>query len=315
MTGRGSGPPRRWILFVAMRHFHTKRREKGHTAGVLSVLGIAVGVLTLITVVGVMNGFQSGTINDILELNSYHLQVDVAPLDGAGGSAPYAEVSESIADLPHVRTVTPFADVYGLILGYFDTPRAVMIRAVPPDTLVEDSEIAGILELESGSLRLEEGPAIVLGEDLARRLGVLIGDTISVASFSADQVNVARPESVELTVTGIFRSGYLEFDSGWGFVSIQTAVSRLGSGEPMTVGVKLNDRFADRQAAARISELPGVDRVVSWREYNRAIFGALRLEKVVMMLLVGLIFVVVGVNIYQSLRRSVVERTEEIGIF
>jgi lipoprotein-releasing system permease protein len=295
----------RWILFVARRHFRTKRKEKGHTAGILSVLGIAAGVMTLITVLGVMNGFQSGTINDILELNSYHLQVE---------SPDAVPTAEAISNLSPVRLAVPYTEIYGLALGYFQDPRGVMLRALPAQALVSDEAIGSILEVVAGSLTMDDEAGVVLGDELARRLGLRVGDTVSVASFGGDNANLARPGSVSLTITGLFKSGYLEFDGGWGFVSLDTARDVFGSGEPETIGVKLVDRFADRQAAAAIEAIEGVSSVVSWRAYNRAIFGALRLEKTIMMLLIGLIFVVVGVNIYQSLRRSVVERTEEIGV-
>ncbi|MFW5688153.1 MAG: hypothetical protein ACOC1U_01170, partial [Spirochaetota bacterium] len=91
LRARGGGL--RWILFVSPRHFRTKRREKGHTAGILSVLGIAAGVMTLIAVIAVMNGFQFGTIEDILEVGSFHVQVDLdADLDGDPASEAPAVV-------------------------------------------------------------------------------------------------------------------------------------------------------------------------------------------------------------------------------
>ncbi|MFW5826140.1 MAG: ABC transporter permease, partial [bacterium] len=91
-------------------------------------------------------------------------------------------------------------------------------------------------------------------------------------------------------------------------------LAALGLDRVERIGVKLDERFRDRLVARRIRSALPEARVESWREYNRAIFGALRLEKTMMMVLVGLIFIVVAVNIYQSLRRSVVERTEEIGV-
>ncbi|TFH05468.1 MAG: ABC transporter permease [Spirochaetales bacterium] len=294
----------RWMLFVSRRHFRTKRREKGHTAGVLSVVGIAAGALTLITVLSVMNGFQSGTINDILEINSYHLQVT--------GPDPFSTTA-AISELPGVRSATPFVDVFGLASGYFPDPLAVVLRAVPPGALTQDLELGRALRLAVGSLDLGAFGTVVLGEELARRLGVRVGDTIQMVNF-AGAGNLIAPDTGALLITGIYKSGFLEYDAGWGFVSLETATGRLSTDATPAVGVKLTDRFADRAVAAKITAMPAVESVVSWRTYNRAIFGALRLEKTLMMLLVGLIFVVVGVNIYQSLRRSVVERTEEVGV-
>lgn len=294
----------RWVFFVSARHFRTKRREKGHTASILSVGGIAAGVMTLITVIAVMNGFQVGTIEDILEVNSYHLQVRA---DDAPRTVP------AVSSTPGVVSAVPFVDLYALAEGFFADPVAVAVRGLPPDVLARDEGFAGQLRIVAGTFDLASPLSVVVGDELARRIGLQVGDSLSVINFSARGLNLARPDSTDLQVTGMFKTGFLEYDAGWAFVSLAT-VGELGGGIPSTVGVKLADRYADRAVGRRLAAaLPNAE-IVSWRDYNRAIFGALRLEKTLMMLLIGLIFVVVGVNIYQSLRRSVVERTEEIGV-
>lgn len=292
-----------WILFVSMRHFRTKRREKGHTAGLLSVLGIGAGVMTLIAVLAVMNGFQLGTMEDIVEIGSFHVQV-VSP-------DPAVEASR-ISGLRGVRVAFPYAETYGLIYGLFPDPLAVLVRAVPPELPGLDPQFASRVRIVSGGWDLD-GTSVVIGQELARRLGVRVDDAVQIVGFSG-AFSPQSPEAGSYRVTGVFRSGFLEYDAGWAFIGPAVGAESLGLTESRRIGVKLDDRFRDRIAARRISALLPGRTVETWREYNRAIFGALRLEKTMMMLLVGLIFVVVGVNIYQSLRRSVVERTEEIGV-
>lgn len=316
---------RRWILFISARHFRTRRREKGHTASILSVGGIAAGVMTLITVLAVMNGFQIGTIEDILEVNSYHLQVDLPGTDNAGGEpdpdpdpiSGSLETADRYAAVEGVVAAVPYTDIFALAQGFFADPVATAVRGLPADVQSRDPAFARHLEIVAGSFDIASRRSVVVGEELARRVGLRVGDALSVVNFSAEGLNLARPEAIELLVTGLFNTGFLEYDAGWAFVSLETA-AELGGGGPATVGLKLGDRFSDRSVTRRlIAGSPGTlgpDAVVSWREYNRSIFGALRLEKTLMMVLVGLIFVVVGVNIYQSLRRSVTERTEEIGV-
>ncbi len=293
----------RWILFVSARHFRTRRREKGHTAAILSVLGIAAGVMTLNAVLAVMNGFQLGTIENILEVGSYHLQVET--------DAPQA-LADELQELGGVRTAVPYQDLFGLASGYFRDPAAVVIRSVPEDVLARDARFASSLSVPSGSFDLATPGSVVIGEQLARRLGLRAGDEMQVVGFDGTGAGSAST-SAGLRVTGLFTSGFLEYDAGWAYVSLETA-GILGIEGAGTVGVKLTDRFADRRMVAQISALAPDARIESWREFNRAIFGALRLEKTLMMLLVGLIFVVVALNIFQSLRRSVVERTEEIAV-
>ncbi len=321
-----------WVLFVSRRHFRTRRREQGHTASVLSVTGIAVGVMTLVAVLAVMNGFQIGTIESILEINSYHLRVrgltaagevpgvaaapDAAAGDAAGGAgAPERGFARRLDGIRGVATAIPFQELQTLARSRYAGPEAVVLRGVPADIRTRDRGFAGNLELVAGRFDIASQGAVVIGIELARMLGVGVGDPITFVNLGGDDFNAANPEETELTVQGLFRTGFLDYDRSWGFVSLDQAQNSFAAGEAVTWGVKLENRFNDRLAASRLEQaLPSAASIVSWREFNRSIFGALRLEKTLMMLLVGLIFVVVGGNIYQSLRRSVVERTEEIAV-
>lgn len=298
----------RWILFTAFRHIRTRRRERGHTASVLSVGGIAAGVMTLVVVLAVMNGFQLGTIEDILEINSYHLRVRIAE------GVEREELLSQVRQTRGIATAVPFVEIDALAKGFYSQPTGLLIRALAQEAPEIDPGFVERLPMIAGGFDLSEPGTVIVGDELAGRIGLRLGDEVSIVNFSDDQVNLARPEEIALEVAGIFHTGYLEFDAGWAFTSIATVRTALASDEAETWGVKLNNRFADRRAAAVIGAIDGVIDVESWRDYNRAIFGALRLEKTLMMLLVGLIFVVVGVNIHQALRRSVAERTQEIAV-
>lgn len=326
-----------WILFVSRRHFRTKRREKGHTASVLSVTGIAAGVMTLVAVLAVMNGFQIGTIESILEINSYHLRIrgltaagepaDSLPETGAaarsadgdraaaGPGAAERRFARRLDGVRGVATAVPFHELQTLARSRYAGPEAVVLRGVPGDIRTRDRGFAGNLEIVAGRFDLTSAGTVVIGIELARLLGTGVGDTVSFVNLGSESFNATDPAETELRVAGLFRTGFLDYDRSWGFISLEEARERFAAGAEVTWGVKLDNRFNDRLVASRFEEvLPQAARVVSWREFNRSIFGALRLEKTLMMLLVGLIFVVVGGNIYQSLRRSVVERTEEIAV-
>jgi lipoprotein-releasing system permease protein len=196
----------------------------------------------------------------------------------------------------------------------------VVIRGLPPDALQKDSGMAAKLEFEAGSFDLEQDHAILLGAELARALSARLGDEISLFSVTGlfaggDAPGEDGSASVNtFTVTGIFRSGFYEYDLGWGFINLERA--RALAGPELSMGIKLRDRWQDRQALGLIEKaLAGENSKIStWRDYNRAFFGALRTEKLFMFLLVGLIFIVVGLNIFQAQRRAVLERREEIGL-
>ncbi|MDR1626295.1 MAG: ABC transporter permease [Spirochaetia bacterium] len=300
-----------WIFLVAGRYFKTRRREKGNAASVLSAVGIAVGVMTLIAVLSVMNGFQLNTIEAILELNSYHVRVSHA--DPQAGLPPGSLAR--LGAIPGVRAVFPFTEIQTLARGAYPGSQVCVLRALPGDIMGTDGSLAERLNIVQGSFDLSSPQSLVIGSELARRLGVKAGEHINLLNMSGTDFSGLKPENLVFKVQGVFKSGYYEYDLAWGFLSLENAKPLMSPADSVLTGIKLNDRFDDAAAVRRAGEIiGGGGSVVSWREYNKAIFGALRVEKVMLMVLIGLIFVVVASNIYQSLRRSVYERTEEIGV-
>ncbi|MDR2768326.1 MAG: ABC transporter permease [Treponema sp.] len=303
----------RWIGFIAGRLVARKRGS----LPVFSIMGIAVGVLALTVIIAVMNGFQLGFIESILEISSYYARVDQAPA-GEDGNKLRARLSA----LPGVTAVVPFREVQALIRGGV-SQEAALIRGLKSDTLKTDPVMAAKLAFEEGSFDIAGPSSILLGSELARRLGAGLGDEVTLITiggsaplsgvFTLGESGEAR--NTPFTVTGIFRSGFYEYDLGWAFINFERAGELAGSG--YTLGLKLTDRFQDRRLLESVLPLIAAypeARASSWRDYNRAFFGALRTEKLFMFVLVGLIFIVVGLNIYQAQRRMVLERREEIGL-
>ncbi|MDR1104806.1 MAG: ABC transporter permease [Treponema sp.] len=307
-----------WIGFVAARYISRGRRNS--PSPVLAVLGIATGVLALIVIIAVMNGFQLGFIESILEISSYHMRVERFPPENT------ALVEERLSSLPGVLAVSPFREFQGLMRGRRSGQQAVVVRGIGDDTPEKDRGFGSRVVIEAGSFDLSKDRYILLGAELARRLQVRLGEEVTLFSVAGifgggqepeDQENAAPAEP--FIVQGIFRTGFYEYDISWAFINIESAAS-VSDGE-LSLGVKLANRWEDRRAmelAARaLAGIPGQGecRVTSWRDYNRAFFGALRTEKLFMFILVGLIFIVVGLNIFQAQRRAVLERREEIGLF
>lgn len=303
-----------WVFFIAARYFRSKRKDKNLAPSALSVLGIAVGVMTLISVLAVMNGFQLGFIEDILEISSYHLRIE--PEKGVISQNKLSELRQ----LGEVRAVLPFVDFQTLIQGTYSSLDACFIRGVPPNTPELDGGFIEQLNLAAGSFDLTEADTIVIGKEMANALGVGIGNTVQLVSLAGGSFSVLTPENMEFTITGIFQSGYYDFDKTLCFISLESANRFTDVQNQMTFGVKIYNRFQDRSVQRQIKDILTFDEpansvsIVSWREYNSSFFGALRTEKIIMMFLIGLIFVVVAVNIYHSLQRSVYERIEEISV-
>ena len=315
----------RWIGYVAARY--VSRGRKNSPSSVLSVLGIATGVLALTVIIAVMNGFQLGFIESILEISSCHLR-----LEGLTRNAQDPDTGEKILRLPELASVLPFKELNVLIRGRQGNPRGALIRGVSEDALSLDPGLAGKLKMEDGFFDLGGNRNIVLGAELARFLLVRVGDRVNILSITG-VIGNEGDEGQIYTVSGIFRSGFYEYDLGWAFINIETAMELArvpdedalqaeGGAVPSAVlGIKLKNRWQDQKAMAEIKKVLAVSgisedeyRLTSWRDYNRAFFGALRTEKLMMFILLGLIFIVVGLNIFQAQRRTVLEKREEIGL-
>jgi lipoprotein-releasing system permease protein len=278
--------------------------------------------LALTVILAVMNGFQLGFIESILEISSYHVRVESFP-SGAAGEA----LREKLRSLPVSLAAVPFREIQGIARGRQRGLYGMAARGLPADALEQDPGLAGKLVFEAGAFNLEDKSSILVGAELARRLGAVVGDWITLVSVSADLGDLfaseagtdAGTDNSQFQVRGIFRSGFYEYDLGWAFINLERAGEISGGSGELFLGIKLKNRWQDRlgmEQARRVLAAGGQGdlRVFSWRDYNRAFFGALRTEKLFMFVLVGLIFIVVGLNIFQAQRRAVLERREEIGL-
>ena len=314
----------RFINFVALRYFRARRKSKSAASTLFSVLGLAVGVMTLTAVLAVMNGFQLGFVESILEVSSYHIQIQ------PGENALHPDQLKAVAALEDVRSIIPFTEyqtiampslslAYGGGMGRaYANQRGCLVRGIPADVEELDSGFIEHLDMVNGFFLLDLPNSILLGSELARHLGVAAGDKVSLVSLTGSSFNLLKPLELDFVVTGLFKTGYYEFDLGWAFVSLQTAASNFESSSEAvpTYGIKIQNRFRDQVALKRIGAvLEGEGfRLGSWREFNSAFFNALLIEKLLMMGIIGLIFIVVGFNIYHTLRRTVWERYEDIGV-
>jgi lipoprotein-releasing system permease protein len=292
-----------WLFFVAGRFGSVDSRGRSALTSLLSSLGIAFGVMALIVILSVMNGFQMGYIESILEVSSAHVRLTL----------PRDDIAK-VASQPEVRTIYEFGESQTLMLGQYDRQQGVLLRSLPVDIMKLDAGFASSVKMESGSFSVESPRSVVLGYELARMLSVTPGDTVSLVAVSGDSSTDLFPENATLTVTGLFKTGYYEIDSSFAFVSLDTGYALTGKRNSVSAAVKLVDSGKDAPFISSLARDVPAAKAESWRTYNRAFFGALRVEKNMLLFLVVLIFVVVTVNIYNGMRRSVYERREEISV-
>lgn len=296
----------RWIFDVSRRFASVDRKSRSSATSFLAVLVICFGVMSLVTVVSVMNGFQMSFVNAIMELSSFHIRVSNLE------SQADADFLDSCADSKEIRCVSPFYESQALLVGNKSKESAGIIRGVDARTCEFDEGFAREIKIVSGSFDLSSADSIVLGSYLAQSLGVTTGNTVNLLALSGGKDVELLSQNRQFKVTGIFECGYYDINQGYAFVSLEAAHMYFGEDAPVFYGIKIrrpqNDGFVSAAIKSRFQDVT----VQSWREYNRTFFGALRVEKNILMLLVFLIFVVVAVNIYNGMRRLVFERSQEI---
>ncbi|OQY39577.1 MAG: hypothetical protein B6229_03485 [Spirochaetaceae bacterium 4572_7] len=300
-----------WIIYTAFRHFKTKRREKGDTSTILSIVGILSGVMTMITVIGVMNGFQGNNIDKKVEIGSGHIVLE--PIDSKATFNPetvslFPEVDSIYMSSTNITASTDIRD--GEMMG-------LQVCSVPDNILDIDKSFKDMIGLKKGSFDLSGENTIVIGQSLSYRLRLNVGDKISLLSLTSHNGNSFEPKEIEFSIVGVYRSGSLEYDETLAFISNDSAMNHFTKKENFTYKIKIKNRNRYQYTMNKISKIDGLSSmysIKSWRDYNTSYYNALKNEKDMMIILIGLIFLVVGVNIYNSLRRSVYLRFEEISV-
>ena len=325
----------RWFIFLASRYIWPRKTDKKNTTKVLSILGLAAGVITLIAVMSIMNGLQLGFINDILEIESYHIRV--FNVDDEKGMA------KNLENNPAILNFATFYDTQTLLTGGSSKLDPVMVRLIDEKDFKKDKSLLKHLAIEEESIDIEGAFKVIIGAELARTLHVSVGETISLISLAGSSFASLRPDTFEFKITGIFQSGYYQFDRSLIFISdmhlplFEQGKTKTGSGTQKNtvvikdadtslgndnsyndngkiIGIKLKNRYRDIETILEIKANYPNTEIVSWREYNKSFFSALRMEKLIMLLLIVLIFVVIGVNIFNSTKRTVAEKLEDIAV-
>lgn len=303
----------RWISVVSRRFARVDRKGRSAVTSVLATLGICFGVMTLTVVMSVMNGFQMSFIDSILEVSSYHLRViNVAPEQENALKA--ACETEKI-----IRVCVPFYEAQALMTGEKGGAVAVNVRAADESIYYKDEGFKKELRMISGSFDFSETDSIILGSTLARNLGVRTGDTVNLLVMSGgSDVDLFSSDRL-FTVRGIFTTGYAEINSACAFTGTAAAEKYFGASAKKIWGIKITNYDKDLGVVASLKKQLGLSdssktQIQSWRSFNKTFFGALRIEKNMLLLLVALIFVVVAINIYNGMRRLVFERRTEIAV-
>ncbi|HXH06210.1 MAG TPA: FtsX-like permease family protein [Vicinamibacterales bacterium] len=303
-------------LYVALRYLLARRKQAFISLiSFISTLGVAVGVMALIVALALMTGLQT-ELRDRIVGSSAHVYVWRLGQDGI--AEPAAEVAR-LSRFPRVQGAAPA--MLGKALVEANGQQAfITLKGVDPALEARVTEIARAME--QGSLAAlvrpagEELDAILLGRDLAAQLGVSVGDTVRVLTAEGTlSPGGLMPRSRRLRVAGIFRLGLYEFDSSYGFVTLEVAGRLLDRSHPDFIELRVDDIYAAPAIADRLqAELGAGYAVQDWTDQNRSLFSALWLEKMAISITIGLIVMVAALNIVASLVLLVMEKHRDIAI-
>lgn len=301
-------------LFVALRYLKSKKRYRGISFNTgISIGGVAVGVMTLLVVLSVMSGFHEDLQKKILGVNS-HLVI----LDYKGSLGRYENVINKIKGEKSILSTAPF--VLGQVMVSFDNKgQGVYIRGIDPTTEVETTDISRHMKEGSlAELNQKDGlPGIIIGRELANRLGVFRGDKINILSPTGEIGPLGMlPKVKPFRVAGIFEVGMFEYDSNLVMVNIKSAQEFFGLKDSVTgIEVKISDIYKAGEVRDRVQKLLGFTyNIRDWMQMNKNLFSALRLEKFAMFIILILIILVASFNIVSTLSMNVIEKHREIAI-
>ncbi|WP_028535750.1 lipoprotein-releasing ABC transporter permease subunit [Paludibacterium yongneupense] len=298
--------------FIGLRYLRARRRNSFISfISLVSILGIALGVAALIIVLSVMNGFQKEIRDRILSAASH---IEVSSADGR--VADWPRLSAAIAHEPRVLATAPFVSAQGL-LAASGSVRGAMVRGVDPAaesrvvTIGRHMVFGRFDALAPGSF------GIVIGVELARQLGVGVGDKVTLITPEGNITPAGMmPRLKQFTVVGVFKLNMYELDASLAMISLRDAQVLFRLGDDVSgVRVRLDDVLAAPQVKASLSaRLNSNAMVTDWTDANANYFRAVQIEKRMMTIILTLIVAVAAFNLVSTLVMVVTDKQADIAI-
>ncbi len=298
--------------FIGLRYLRARRRN-GFISfiSLLSVIGIALGVAALIVVLSVMNGFQKEIRGRMLAVVSH---LEVSSYDGR--LPDWQPLQQSLAQQPHVVAAAPYVNAQGL-LSSGGNVRGALVRGIDP---ARERRVVSLgNEMLRGKLESLQpgGFNIVLGVELARALGVEVGDKVTLITPQGNVTPAGMmPRLKQFTVSGIFKAGMFEYDASLAMISLRDAqvLFRLGK-DVSGVRLKLDDAMLAPQLKADLAGKLAANQVASdWTDMNSNYFRAVQIEKRMMFIILTLIVAVAAFNLVSTLVMVVTDKQADIAI-
>lgn len=300
-------------LFVAGRYLRAKRKQAVISViTVISILGVAAGVMALVIALAINNGFRNTLQRSLLGATAHVQLLEKKPEYGIQN---WQELDPKLRRIPHVTSASP--GLYGVVLfsGPLQSTGAVL-KGIPVDNVPDM-----LRRLKGGSfegLHDTQGlPGIILGSRLAQSTGMLLNSVVKVISPQGE----LTPFGPHLTayrfrVVGLFETGFYDIDSGWAFTSLKSAQEVFGLRDVVnTIELRLDDIYKAPEVAKEAERIAGPKLgATTWMDQYRQIMSALNMEKIVTAVTVGLIELVAALNILITLVMLVMEKNRDIAV-
>lgn len=304
-------------LFIGLRYTRARRQSKFVSfISLASMIGIAIGVLVLITVLSVMNGFEQAMRDRMLSMLAH---ITISETDGLVSDGNWQAMRASIQQLPEVAGSAPFIEK-SVMVNQGDEARGVLLQAIVPEL---EKDVAAVFEhIEQGDMNeLTPGSYhIALGAAVAEELGVTVDDSVTLISPPADILAGGElPVLQRFVVKAIFRIDMQMYDKGFAYVHIEDAAEVLNMpGEITGLRVRLNNANLAPNTADTILNTLGPDNpdiwISDWTYQNSGLFTAIRMQKTVMFIILLLIIAVAAFNLVSTLVMVVTDKEADIAI-
>jgi len=305
----------RFAWLVARRYLRSPNRPAVlRLVTLLAVVGVAAGVATLVIALSMNSGFRS-TMQDRLLGVTAHVSISHP---GSAALSDYNQLAERLGRVPGVRAVAP-AIYITVLLSSGGRAHGVVVKGIDPAR--EQKRNEALQRIVAGSADFAPDAdgfdSIVVGKMLAGDLNLRPNDYVTLTSPAGHMTPFGMiPRSQRFRISGIFDSGFYDYDANWGFVTLRAAQNLAGVGDVVSVlEFRIVDADRAEQLAAQIAREAGPGYVTTtWMDENRALFRALSLEKLVTAVFIGLITFVAGLNILVVLAMTVSDRARDIAV-
>lgn len=303
-------------FFVARRYLFSHRKQAFiYVISLMSIIGVALGVAALVVVLGVYNGLTTDMRDKILGANAHGIVLSYIP--DAFGKNP--GLRDEILRTPGVTGATPF--IYTeVMLSSGDGVKGLMLRGVDPRTA--PGVLSMLKAIKKGSINgLETGdgtPGIIIGEELAKHIGLGMGSRVNLLSPSGEKTTAGfQPRIRPFEVAGIFKTGMYEYDSSLAFVTLDAARELLGLDPGFLSGIEItvDDVYRADEITKELTDNIGNPFYArSWMDMNANLFAALKLEKIGMFILLIMVVLISSFSIVATLVMLVMEKTRDIAV-